>query len=447
MAATTTTLADVLKEFYQGPVIEQLNNEVFILNELEKAKLEWTGRQAIFPLHTSRNSGVDWVGVNNQLPTASQQGYNRLVVTAQKIAGRFEIEDEAVEAAKKGSGSFLDGLKSEMEGLVKDVKDNLNRRFVSGGTCAGFLSESFVTVGAGTRAWQFDGDFSKLDAALTAGGGTITVTLHRMDTNAATGYSNIQGAGVTVACTATQQAAGTITLNHVDSALAQVDTTNVALGRAVAVVIDGPAAATTPLGEEMTGIYGNLALPTHFGVNRDEALGSPVPTLHSTVLTVDPSNTPAARTQVNIQRLQRVFDEISQLCDDEPDMILMSPLQRSLYVATLIGTTAAAPVPARIEISGEKPTAGDGGFKMGGLGFNGLPLRTSRHVDNGLMIFLKRDSWKVAELSALKFLEHGGDILHQVSGELGHEGAVRWYGNLVCCKPRANAILVGLAIN
>ena len=58
MAATITTLDAILKEFYVGPIQDQLNQEVLALELFEKAKLDWSGKQVIIPIHTARNSGV-----------------------------------------------------------------------------------------------------------------------------------------------------------------------------------------------------------------------------------------------------------------------------------------------------------------------------------------------------------------------------------------------------
>ena len=78
MPATQATLNDILKEFYLGPVQEQLNNEVMVLDLMTKATVDWNGRVAIIPIHVSRNTGVAFRGESNgtaatQLPPAGDQ--------------------------------------------------------------------------------------------------------------------------------------------------------------------------------------------------------------------------------------------------------------------------------------------------------------------------------------------------------------------------------------
>ena len=85
MAATITTLDAILKEFYVGPIQDQLNQEVLALELFEKAKLDWSGKQVIIPIHTARNSGVGARGEGDVLPTAGQQTFDRLIVTAKFV--------------------------------------------------------------------------------------------------------------------------------------------------------------------------------------------------------------------------------------------------------------------------------------------------------------------------------------------------------------------------
>ena len=56
MAASIASLAAILKDFYLGPIQEQLNNEVLALELFEKAKLDWSGRQVIIPVHVCRRA-------------------------------------------------------------------------------------------------------------------------------------------------------------------------------------------------------------------------------------------------------------------------------------------------------------------------------------------------------------------------------------------------------
>ena len=115
MSATQNTLSDILKEFYLGPVQEQLNNEVMVLDLMTKSTVDWNGRVAIIPIHVSRNTGVGYRAegtstVNALLPAAGDQGYQRLQVNAHFLYGRFQITGPAISAAGKGGANSFIGL-------------------------------------------------------------------------------------------------------------------------------------------------------------------------------------------------------------------------------------------------------------------------------------------------------------------------------------------------
>ena len=56
------TFGPMLKEFYQGPVAEQINNRVWIREYFQKKSKGWSGKQMVIPIHVGRNSGVGFQG-------------------------------------------------------------------------------------------------------------------------------------------------------------------------------------------------------------------------------------------------------------------------------------------------------------------------------------------------------------------------------------------------
>ena len=82
-------LEAILKEFYLGPIIEALNNQLEMVQLFTKATVDWSGKKVIIPVHVSRNSGTGFRSESNSLPTAGGQGYVDLTVTAKYLYGRF----------------------------------------------------------------------------------------------------------------------------------------------------------------------------------------------------------------------------------------------------------------------------------------------------------------------------------------------------------------------
>ena len=498
MSATQNTLSDILKEFYLGPVQEQLNNEVMVLDLMTKATVDWNGRVAIIPIHVSRNTGVGYRAegtstVNALLPAAGDQGYQRLQVNAHFLYGRFQITGPAISAAGKGgANSFIGWMEAEMDKLVNDVKNASDNAMISGGRVLGFLNQRRQAAGGampGTDVWEFFGDCEKAAALLAQITGTSTtafnvapnvgnallVDLVRVDNNAANGYAVINQQ---CAVTAVDVINRTLTIGSDDQngggAANSTDTSAVDDGRAIAVVVSAtqqantyaavPAAVTqagatgtdavgAQLDQEPRGIFENLGSRTHFTVNRfSPASNTEFPVLQSTIMTQGIGAAPSGnRAPLSLPRMQAVMDQVSQVSGNEPDCILISPLARQQYAALFQVTVfggAANNTAAVMNTSGERSNKLDGGFS--GLSYGGLPIKTARHVGAGGMIFLKLSTWKVLELEAHGFADLDGNVLARASvgaaGTDAWEGYYRWYYNTVTTNPNQNGILCGFNV-
>jgi len=328
--ATRTTFDAILKEFYIGPVIEQLNNEVLALEMFEKAIVDWNGKKAIIPVHVSRNSmnsTAQFVPESGTLPTAGNQGYARLEVTAKYQYGRFQITGPAIASAKNGGrGAFIGYTDAEMNKLVSDVRNTANRVSMTGGACIGYIYEKTALTtaaagqvkgagggtGFGTTTFAFRGDYTVLNAvkasAVAAGGTMISsgdtqywcpVDLIRQDTYNKVGVDTAGASNINFFVSGFDSAAGTITVsigtNAGAATSAVMATVSAALpgtkaGTAVAIVLRQVQAvdkngAGNNLGvdmsafvagtsfthwlEEPVGVQGNLSLTTHFSVTRN----------------------------------------------------------------------------------------------------------------------------------------------------------------------------------
>lgn len=151
MATSLTSLSAILKNQYIGPVREQLNNEIILLNRIEKDSESVVGKNFTIPLHYSRNSGVGARAENASLPTAGQQGYKEAIVPMRYLYGRIQISGQSIKAARSNEGAFLRAVDSEMKGVTKDLKADLNRQLYNDGTgvlttCGTTSNSTTVTV-------------------------------------------------------------------------------------------------------------------------------------------------------------------------------------------------------------------------------------------------------------------------------------------------------------
>jgi hypothetical protein len=466
MVANLTTLNAALKEFYVSPITTQLNEEIDILNEFSKQSVSWSGSQAIFPIKTTRNTGVGYIDDGGNLPTAGNVGTERMVVTAMSLVSRFQITNKSLKSAKKGgAGAFIGALELEMDGAKEAAKNRANRMTTSGGHVVGFITAKLNPLGnaAANVAVPFFGDINKLRAvalAVEATGQTLRVQVicnapDLTGTGAGMAVGNLSsynpiGFVANDTCTLTSAnvniAAGTIALGQlIGGGGTDIDTDAVPVGFGMAIKIN-PAQATTGAGSateavanicglEPEGLYGNIADETIHGLNRGNTGGTAsTQTLQSHVL--DTGAAAGAQGPITLDRIQQVFDRVMNTAGEEPDQIWISPLFRNQYTTLFSGTQEI------LSDANSSKKRADGGFSN--ISYAGIPMKTSRHVDNGMLIFIKRKHWKVAELSPIGFADEDGRIINKVQGSARIEGFLEWDYNLVCVRPNANAILTGL---
>ena len=155
MAASLNTLSEILKEYYLGPVAEQLNNEVLLLSRLETRSEDLVGKRAYVPLHYGRSTGIGARGEAAALPAAGAQSYEKAVYDLKYLYGRVEVTGPSMAKTKNEAGAFLQALKSELDGIRNDLKKDLARQIYGDGTgtiatgvTGGTHSTTAIEVGA-----------------------------------------------------------------------------------------------------------------------------------------------------------------------------------------------------------------------------------------------------------------------------------------------------------
>tara|TARA_R100001163_G_scaffold35096_2_gene27021 strand:- start:101 stop:1360 length:1260 start_codon:yes stop_codon:yes gene_type:complete len=415
MAASLTTLSAVMKQFYLGPLQDQLNNEILAFDLFQKEKVDWVGKEAIIPVRTARNSQVAF-SATAALPVAGQQTYASLTVAAKYLYGRMAIEGPAIAQAKASVGAFINGLQVELDGAMETVKNSCDQALFTGGGCVGFLNER-AAKGANTN-FEFSGNIEFVPETAAA---KVAGLLVRLDSYAAVAVTMYRDAGAK---------------QHIKFDAA-VDTTNLGgggvsdAGTAFAVII--------PQAAESMGIYGNLSETSHFGVDRTDATGGANVVLQSIIRAANLAGT-GTRIDLQTGRMQAILDDIATESGATPNCMIGHYVFRQQYVGQLSFVSTATTATSRTK----SVDNGDAGFDMGALSFNGIPLKVSRHCGKGLLIFLNTKSWSLVQIEDPNLADLDGNVLSRVSGSDSYEAYVRYYYNLVCKQPNRNAVLVGL---
>lgn len=129
----TQTLASfdaALKELYVGPIVEQLNQKTYLLDQIERDAdhIDHTGRRAVVPLHKSRNRGRKSIADGGTLPSAGAQVYLDAIIPIRFHVYGIELTDAVIEASKTNEGAFVSAIEAESKGVAVDMRKDMNRQ-------------------------------------------------------------------------------------------------------------------------------------------------------------------------------------------------------------------------------------------------------------------------------------------------------------------------------
>ena len=128
---TLTTFDALLKNVYRGPIVELLNQETYLIDQVEKENVNnmgsFTGRQLVFPVHTARNRGRGATTDGGALAAAGNQSYLDGIVSIRYFDQGIELSDMVIKQSEKDEGAFVRALTSEMEGATTDLRKDISR--------------------------------------------------------------------------------------------------------------------------------------------------------------------------------------------------------------------------------------------------------------------------------------------------------------------------------
>ncbi len=123
-----------LKNFYQGPIVDQFNEDTPIYRGADKGKFSYTGTQVIRPLRVRRNPGIGATSDGGNLPTIGRQVGVQATIAARYNYLRFGITGPMIKASANDKGSFVRQAAHELEMGYKDLQSDVNRQCSWDGT-------------------------------------------------------------------------------------------------------------------------------------------------------------------------------------------------------------------------------------------------------------------------------------------------------------------------
>lgn len=387
MALNLSAADSALKEDYQPAIREQLNQEIMMLNQIESNSRDVEGRRAVLSIHTGRNNGVGARAEAGTLPTAGSQSYAEERVTLKYNYGRIQVTGPVIRAMKSDSGSFVRAIESEVNGVVNDLKRDVNRQIFndSNGTIAqcASVSSADVTLTSPTAT-----QLRQLEVGSKVDIGAV---------DSPTDHAN--GSEITAINTST----GVITLSPAASA---------GVGSSDYVFRHGAKSSTSGATYELTGLQAI--------VNSSGTLFNIDPTsVTDWVSTVDGNSGTNRAATDNL--FESVIDEIFLDSGQAPDFIVTTPAVRRNYAAQL-----------KAQKRFTDTTTLKGGFSALTVdaGNVSLPLAVDRDCPSNKAFLLKTDNIMQHQSSDWEFMDEDGSVLSRVSATDAYEAVLFKYHEL-----------------
>lgn len=127
MPQTISGFDAVLKEIYAKRVIDILNSKVLAWMLFHKETGSWEGRRVRYPINLGRNEGVMATSESGTLPDAGSQTNVETQIPIRYIHGRIQLSAQVIKHSRSNKGSFVRAMDQEMTGLIRDMKNELNR--------------------------------------------------------------------------------------------------------------------------------------------------------------------------------------------------------------------------------------------------------------------------------------------------------------------------------
>lgn len=406
--ASLNTLSNILKEYYLGPVAEQLNNEVLLLSRLESKSEDLVGKRAYVPLHWGRTSGIGARAESAALPSAGKQQYEKAVYDLKYLYGRVEVTGPSMAKTKNEAGAFLQALKSELDGVRNDLKKDLARQVYGAG-------DGKVATGSAGSTTTLTVPVEVIRKGQIYPGMVVDI----FDVSASTSAATYTGIEVQSANLSTGVVTFTTTLA---AALASGDY----LVRAGVTVSTAAEGNTYSLSDEIDGLKRIVA-------DSATALGGITPTGANTWWD---NQRVAVNDAISLEHIQKGLN-LARIAGGMPTSVVTSlGVQREFYMLLQDIVRYVEP---------DSSLSYGAGFKT--LSYNGMPIIADIDAPYGKMYILDEGTMKVFSDQDWHFLDADGLTLRQVTGYDKFEAILARYMNLGATRRNNQVVLTGITVD
>ncbi len=399
----TTGLAE-LKNFYQGPIVDLLNNEVPVYRAAEKVKSGWSGYQIIRPLRTSRNQGVGATGDGGNLPKIGKQTTVQAIIAAKFNYLRFGITGPMIKASASDAGSFVRSAAYELKMGYNDLKQEISRQL----------------------SWDGTADVALVNTAAVAS--NSLVIKGRTTNEPALKYIDVGSTFDVCSSTTSTILVSGVTVNSISSGTASSTTATLVLDTPVTLSVGDTLVRSGARDQEIQGLFYALdgGTGTVYSVDRSTSLAyqgnvSDISANANPVLSIDAMQNPynEGLRRGNVGSYSAAFCDFTGLRYYQK---LLTPDKR--YSNSM---------------------EGDGSFGSKGkfyLDFNGIAMVPDKDMSLK-MAFLPAEVLKMYELCSMEFADEQGSMYIAQSDVDSFEVRLRHFVNLFNEQPAACGVLTG----
>jgi len=402
MPQNLTAFDAVLKEDYLGTIREQVYMSHVLLNRLEKNEEDVVGREAVVPLHVGGNTGVGARSDGGPLPTAGNQQYATATYRCRYNYGRIQVTGPVIKASRNNKGAFVRAVDSEIQGMTKDLQDDLNRQLHGDGSGVLCLVNTDPTTGTTLTVDDPGAMYLKKGMKID-----IVDPSSVIPGDARANASNLTIASKSSATTVTMSAALHSDVADNDYVARYGSYALEMMGIRGIVDVNNPRAGLT-----VGGINRSTAGNEYWKANVDANSGVP--------------------RKYSLDLMQSSWDAAEEE-GGEISLILTTRAVRRKYLALV-----------RADGRFVNTMKMDAGFDA--LEYNGKPFVVDRHCLPGRIYFLDESTLAIYRMSDLDWMEEDGAVLSRVSGFDAYEAVLFFYATLGCSAPNRNALLADLEV-
>lgn len=393
---TVSGLAE-LKNFYQGPIVDQFNEEVAIWKGSDKGKYPWSGAQVVRPLKVIRNPGVGATSDGGILPQIGRQTTVQATISAKYNYLRFGVTGPMIEASKSDVGSFVRSASFELEEGYNDMKSDCNRQMT----------------------WDGTGDLATVNTAVVAS--TTVVIAGRESTEPALKFLDA-GSYLDIYTTAGVLVQSGITISSISSGTASSSTATVVFDQAVTASAGDVFVRANSFGMEIQGVLTQLdaGTSTVYGIDR------------SLYLQTQGNVVDAASAQLSLAMLQQAEDEASRRGGRGINCLYSDYASRAMYQKLL-----------QADKRYVNSMKGDGGFSdldKNYLEWNGKAWVCDKDCPTRIFALPDKHIEKYT-LTEMAFADETGSMYIAASENDAFEVRIRFFANLFNSKAAGSAVI------